>query len=138
MKANLIAYIGAALATLGLDAIWLGTMANRLYRPIIGDMMLDGFRPVPALAFYLLYVLGLVIFAIQPAFATGRWTTALSSGALFGFFAYATYDLTNQATLKNWATTLTLADMAWGTLLSALAASAGYWAATRLSEIAPS
>ena len=136
MKANLVAYLAAALAMLGLDAIWLGTMASRLYRPLLGDIMLDGFRPAPALAFYLLYVLGVVIFAVQPAFATGRWTTALAYGAMFGFFAYATYDLTNHATLKAWSPTLTIVDMAWGTALSALAATAGFLAAARLTDIA--
>jgi uncharacterized membrane protein len=117
-----------------LDSVWLTLTADRLYRPLIGELMLDGFRPAPAIAFYALYLVGIVVFAIRPAFATGRWTTALVSGALFGLFAYGTYDLTNQATLKTWSTTITLADMAWGSVLTAVAASAGYLAASRLTK----
>jgi uncharacterized membrane protein len=135
MKANpkeyLIAYGAAAVAMLGLDSIWLTLTANTLYRPLIGDLMLDGFRPAPAVAFYALYLCGIVFFAIRPALATGRWTTALASGALFGLFAYGTYDLTNQATLKIWSTTVTLADMAWGSVLTSASAIAGYLAAWR-------
>jgi uncharacterized membrane protein len=131
MKANIIAYAAAALVMLSLDAIWLTLTANSLYRPLIGALMLDGFRLVPAIAFYALYLCGVVIFAVRPAFAAGRWTTALVQGALFGLFAYATYDLTNQATLKIWSTAITLADMAWGCVLTALSASAGYFAAAR-------
>jgi uncharacterized membrane protein len=127
-----IAYAAAALAMLGLDSIWLTVTANRLYRPILGDLMLDGFRLAPAFAFYALYLVGVLVFAIRPAFASRRWTTALLNGALFGLFAYGTYDLTNQATLKVWSSTITLADMAWGATLTAIAASFGYGAAQRL------
>jgi uncharacterized membrane protein len=76
--------------------------------------------------FYLLFVLGLVFFAVRPAIASGDWKTALLQGAAFGFFCYATYDLTNQATLKTWSTVVTLADLAWGTVLSGTAATVGY------------
>jgi uncharacterized membrane protein len=134
MKAYPIAYVAAALVMLGLDSVWLTLTADRLYRPLIGELMLDGFRPAPAIAFYALYLVGIVVFAIRPAFATGRWTTALVSGALFGLVAYGVYDLTNQATLKIWSTTITLADMAWGSVLTALAASAGYLTASRLTK----
>jgi uncharacterized membrane protein len=134
MKTSIIAYIGAAVVMLALDAVWLTLTANSLYRPLIGELMLDGFRPVPAFAFYALYLCGVVIFAIRPALARGRWTTALALGALFGFFAYATYDLTNQATLKIWATAITLADMAWGSVLTALTATGGYLAAARWAK----
>jgi uncharacterized membrane protein len=135
LKAYSIGYVAAALAMLGLDSIWLTLTANSLYRPLIGELMLDGFRPAPAIAFYALYLCGVVVFAIRPAFAAGRWTIALVSGALFGLCAYGTYDLTNQATLKIWSTTVTLADMAWGSILTALSASAGYWAAARLTKL---
>jgi uncharacterized membrane protein len=127
-KVYAIAYVAAALAMLGLDSIWLTLTANTLYRPILGDLMLDGFRLAPAIAFYALYLAGVLFFAIRPALASRRWTTALLNGALFGLFAYGTYDLTNQATLKIWSTTITLADMAWGATLTAIAASVGYGA----------
>jgi uncharacterized membrane protein len=132
-KQYLVGYAAAALVMLGLDAIWLTFTANALYRPLICDLMLDGFRPAPAIVFYVLYIGGIVVFAVRPGLAAGRWTTALLSGALFGLFAYGTYDLTNQATLKIWSTTITLADMAWGSFLSALSGAAGYLAASRVT-----
>jgi uncharacterized membrane protein len=134
MKANVIAYAVAAVVMLGLDATWLTLTADSLYRPLIGALMLDGFRPGPAIAFYALYLCGVVIFAIRPAFVTGRWKTAVIHGALFGLFAYATYDLTNQATLKIWSMTITLADMAWGSFLTAASAASGYLAASRWAK----
>ena len=130
MKPYLIAYGAAALAMLCLDAVWLTLTANTLYRPLLGDIMLPGFRPAPAIMFYALYVAGVVIFAVNPGLAAGRWTSALMYGALLGFFCYATYDLTNQATLKNWSTIVTLVDMSWGTFLTACAGTAGYLAAS--------
>jgi uncharacterized membrane protein len=131
VKTYLVAYAAAAVVMLALDTIWLTLTANTLYRPLIGDLMIDGFRLAPAIAFYALYVCGNVVFAVRPALVAGRWTTALVLGALFGFFAYGTYDLTNQATLKIWSTTITLADMAWGSALTSLSAIAAYGAASR-------
>ena len=92
------------------------------------------FRPGPAILFYVLYVAGIVIFAIKPALVTGRWSSAAGKGALFGFFCYATYDLTNQATLKTWPVAVTIVDMGWGTFLTACVATAGYLAASRLGR----
>jgi uncharacterized membrane protein len=133
MNANPLAYLVgygvAAIVMLALDATWLTLMANSFYRRLIGDIMLDGFRPAPAVAFYLLYLCGVVIFAVHPAFATGKWTTAAVFGALLGLLAYATYDLTNQATLKSWSTLVTLVDMAWGCVLTAIVATLAYFAA---------
>jgi uncharacterized membrane protein len=126
MKAYLFAYLATALVFLGLDAIWLSVAVRFLYRPILGELLLDTFNLVPAAAFYLLYVAGIVTFAVSPAFVTSRPTTALVYGALFGFFAYATYDLTNQATLRGWSSLITIADIGWGTLLTAVAATLGY------------
>ena len=105
-------------------------MGDRLYRPILKDVLADSFRPAPAIVFYLAYAVGLVYFAVRPGLAAESWRTAAFNGAVFGFFAYATYDLTNQATVRNWTTTLSVADMAWGTVLSAAAAAIGF-AATR-------
>ncbi|MDE2016454.1 MAG: DUF2177 family protein, partial [Hyphomicrobiales bacterium] len=84
-----------------------------------------------AAAFNLLYVAGLVAFGVMPGLASGRWTTSLAWGAAFGLVAYGTYDLTNQATLRNWSTTLSVVDMAWGAVLSGAASVAGYFAASR-------
>lgn len=124
MKTLLVAHVATLAAFLALDAIWLSRMADVLYRPTMGDMLLDGFRLAPALIFYAVYVVGLVHFGVRPGLAGGAWTT-FGNAALFGLVAYATYDLTNQATLRNWSTTLTLADLAWGGFVSAVAASVG-------------
>ena len=121
----IVAWVAAAGAFAGLDAIWLISTNATLYRPILAPILLNGVRPVPAVLFYIVYLTGTVIIAVRPGLKSGRWTTATLMCATFGFFAYATYDLTNQATLKNWSTTLTLADLAWGAIVSALGASVG-------------
>ncbi len=132
MSRAIAAYVATAAAMLCLDAIWLSSAAEHLYRPYLGDLLADGFRPAPAVAFYMIYVFGLVALAIVPAFRDGGWRRALCCGAVLGFVAYGTYDLTNQATMKHWSTIVTVADMLWGTLLSATAAVAGYVVSTRL------
>lgn len=127
MKTYGIAYVATGLVFLAIDAIWLTVAAQRLYRPLMGDMLVDGFRLAPAVLFYLVYIAGIVVFAILPALASDRWTTATSFGSFLGLFAYATYDLTNQATLKNWPIMVTVADLCWGTFLTAVAATAGFF-----------
>jgi uncharacterized membrane protein len=118
-------YAATALTLLGLDAVWLTFMADVLYRPAIGHLMAQRFALLPALAFYVIYIAGVVVFAVAPGVAARRWTVALARGALLGLIAYATYDLTNQATLIRWPWLLTFADLAWGTFLTAVAAAAG-------------
>ena len=110
-----------------LDALWLTKVGPRLYRPEIGELLMDGWRPAPALIFYALYMLGIQIFAVAPARAAGQWQVAVPYGALFGVFCYMTYDLTNQATMKIWSTKVTLLDIAWGTFATGLAAGAAAW-----------
>lgn len=121
----LISYAATGIVFLALDAVWLGLMASRLYRPMIGGLMADDVNIPAAVLFYLLYVAGIVVFAVQPALASGRWTTALLLGGFFGLVAYGTYDLTNQATLRNWPVLITIADLIWGTALTAISATAG-------------
>ncbi len=121
-----IAYVSTMAVLLAIDAVWLTTMASRLYRRHIGDLLADAFNPVPAVLFYLIYAVGIVVFAIVPALGSGRWVTALIHGALLGFVAYAAYDLTNHATLRGWPVVITVIDMCWGTLLTAVAAAAGF------------
>ncbi|MDR6431934.1 DUF2177 family protein [Brucella pseudogrignonensis] len=133
MKDYLIAYVATGVAFLAIDAVWLSNMANVIYRPVMGDMMMSGFRLAPAIVFYLIFVFGLVFFAVKPGLLASSGMVTLVNGALLGFIAYATYDLTNQATLKNWSWTLTIADMIWGTVLSAASAYVGYWVASRIS-----
>jgi len=122
-----VAYASVALTFMVLDAIWLSTMGALLYRPILGPILAENVRVVPAVIFYAVFVAGIIFFCVLPALESGRWTTALLNGAVFGFLAYATYDLTNHATLSVWDTRITLADMAWGTFVSGVASVAGYF-----------
>jgi uncharacterized membrane protein len=127
MKTHLLSYFVTLIVLVGLDFVWLGRMGDAVYRPIMGDMALSGFRIAPAVVFYLLFVAGVVYFAVAPALAGGGAGAAALNGAVFGLCAYATYDLTNQATLKNWSTLLSVLDMGWGTLLTAISATAAYY-----------
>jgi uncharacterized membrane protein len=123
-RRSAVAYAATLLAFLLLDAVWLTTMAERLYRPAIGHLMQAGFAWEPALLFYALYILGLVVFGVGAGLERGRPAVAAGRCALFGLIAYATYDLTNQATLEGWPWTVTLADLAWGTVASGIAGAA--------------
>lgn len=131
---NIAAYGFALVVFFLADMAWLGTMAPRLYRPTLGDIMLSGVNLAPAILFYLLYPIGLVIFAILPALKNESVATAAAYGALFGLFTYATYDLSNQATLRNWSASLTLVDIGWGTLLGSCSASLAYWLTARFTS----
>ncbi len=123
------AYLGAGLTFAAIDFVWLTTMTNRLYRPVIGPIMADKPDMKAAVAFYLISIAGTVFLAIAPALKEGNWTRAAINGAVLGFVAYATYDLTNQATLAVWQTKLTIIDLIWGTTLTTLSATGGYFAA---------
>lgn len=125
-------YLTALIVFLFADMIWLGNMSGRLYRPTLGDVLLSDVSMPPAIFFYLFYPVGLAIFAILPALRSGNMVTALLFGVLFGLFTYGTYDLTNQATVRNWTTSLTLIDMAWGGFLGGLTATSTYWIVSRL------
>lgn len=129
----LTAYLSTFVTFVACDMAWLGTMASRVYRPTLRDIMLVDINLPAGIAFYLIYPVGLVIFAVMPALKSGSLAQAVISGALFGFFTYMTYDLTNQATLRNWTTQLTLIDVGWGTLLGAIAAAAGFWATAKFA-----
>jgi uncharacterized membrane protein len=129
MRAYGVAWIATAVVFLGLDAVWLSFSASRLYRPMLGGLLRDGFLLAPAALFYLIYTVGIVVFAISPEFASGRWVAVGLRGAFLGLFGYAVYDLTNQATLRDWPLAVTVADLVWGALLTAVAAVAGLLAA---------
>ena len=132
----IVAYIAAAVAFGGLDALWLRWAGPNLYRPALGDLLAPSFRAAPAIAFYALYIAALVWFAVRAGHSgeigAGGTGMALLNGALLGAICYATYDLTNQATMKVWPVHITLIDIAWGAFASAVAAGVGCWAATRL------
>ena len=132
-----LAYAATLVVFGSLDAVWLSATYERLYRPAIGHLMRDDFAVVPAALFYALYILGVVVFAVLPGLAVGRAAAAAARGALFGLIAYATYDLTNQATLRDWPWGVTLADLGWGTFASAVAAglacrATSAWRGTRM------
>jgi uncharacterized membrane protein len=124
----IIGYIATGVAFAVIDSFWLRTMYTRLYQPEIGELLVKGgFRMGPAVVFYALYILGMMIFAVGPALQSGKWQTALLWGAMLGFFCYMTYDLTNYATLKVWSTKITVLDIIWGTVLTGSASVVGYW-----------
>lgn len=129
-----LAYVCVLVIFAVIDTLWLGSMAGKVYRPLIGEVLADQFRIAPAIAFYALYAAGLTLFAVLPGLREGGWKTALLWGALFGLFAYGTYDLTNYATLKSWGLKITLIDMAWGMVVSGTSAALACAAVTFLKR----
>jgi len=116
---------------IALDLLWLGVVARGFYFKQLGPLMKTDINWTAAAAFYFIFIAGLVFFVIAPAVAKGSWTQALVFGALFGFIAYATYDLTNLATLKDWPLLLSLVDMVWGAVIAASVSTATYIVATK-------
>lgn len=117
-----------------MDFVWLSTAVPRVYQPAIGEIMAGKVRMAPAALFYLTYVAGVVFFVLAPTAASGDWKQAALRGAALGLVAYATYDLTNQATLSVWPTRLTLIDMAWGTVATAVASALTVLIAHRVAK----
>ena len=113
------------------DAVWLGTMTARLYRPALGDLIVEQVRYVPAALFYFGFPLGVLHFAVMPALRDGNAGAALVTGALIGLLAYATSDLTNYATLRPWTLTITLADIVYGTVVVGFCSWVAYEAVRR-------
>jgi len=124
MNRTLAAYAATAVALLVIDMVWLGVIAKPLYQQGIGHLMAPQPRLWAAALFYLLYPGGLVLFAVLPN-SRAEWPQTALMGAAFGLFAYATYDLTNLATLRDWPLGLSLIDTLWGAAVSAVASSAG-------------
>ena len=115
-----------------LDFVWLGIVAKKLYYDEMGKLLLDKPNMVPALIFYVIYVIGVVVFVINPALEKGSWLHALGFGALFGLVAYATYDLTNLSTMKDFSSKIVLIDLMWGTAFTAVVAVGTYFIVTNL------
>ena len=128
------AYLGAGLTFAAIDFVWLTTMTNRLYKPVIGPIMADKPDMKAAVAFYLISIAGTVFLAIAPALKEGNWTRAAINGAALGFVAYATYDLTNLATLRDWPVLVTVVDITWGTVLGTLVSGGAYLIGTWLGR----
>jgi uncharacterized membrane protein len=125
MPTPIIAYIATVIVFFAIDFVWLGFVAKDLYQNQIGFLLKDQFNMPVAAGFYFMYVIGIVYFAVNPALQVGDWKLALLNGALFGFFAYATYDLTNLATLKDWPVKVVLVDIAWGAFITGVSATGG-------------
>lgn len=124
--AYLIAYVVVLIVFGAIDACWLTFMGPHVYRPTLGDILAPGVRIGPAIAFYLCYPIGVVVFGVLPGLRAESVTSAFLLAVLFGAVAYGTYDLTNYATLRNWTLQITLLDIVYGALLSGVAAIAAY------------
>ncbi|MGA2548571.1 MAG: DUF2177 family protein [Burkholderiaceae bacterium] len=133
MKVWVLAYVTTLVVYLALDATWLGLVAKQFYQSEIGNLMAAEPNLVAAAAFYLSYVVGVVVFVVRPALTRRSATRAILAGALFGLLAYGTYDLTNLATLKGWTVTMTVVDMSWGLFATAFSAGVAYAVARRLA-----
>jgi len=130
----LIAYAAALACFLSLDACWLSLMNTRLYKPALEKLVSSSVDWPAAASFYAVYLTGLVVFAVRPALKALEPGLAARLGSFFGFVAYATYDLTNQATLANWPWTVTAADLAWGTVVSGASSWASAWVAVQRAD----
>jgi len=115
-----------------IDLVWLGVVAKNFYRQHIGHLLGPDVNWAAAVLFYLIYIAGIVFFAIKPALEAGGATRALAHGAVLGFIAYATYDLTNQATMRDWPALVTVIDLAWGTILTGTVAFLSYQVSSRV------
>lgn len=115
-----------------IDMVWLGLVAKNFYAKQIGFLMTPNVNWTAAISFYLLFIVGLVLFVISPALQQKSLMHVVLYGALFGLITYATYDLTNLATIKNWPLLLTIVDLAWGIVLSASVSTAAYLIASKI------
>ena len=133
MMTYLIAYISTLIAFFALDMLWLGLIARKFYANQLGSLMADTPNWLVAVVFYAMYIVGIVFFAIRPAIEAEQVLKATLYGALFGFFCYATYDLTNLATLRDWPTKMVFVDILWGIILTGSCATVGAWATLKFA-----
>ena len=121
MKTLIVSYVVVLVVLAILDALWLGVVSRDFYKARIGQLLLD--KPIwsVAILFYLVHAAGIAVFAVPAAINAGTWPSALLYGALFGFFVYAAYDLTNLATLRGWSMAVSAVDLAWGATVTAAA-----------------
>lgn len=126
-KSLFINYLLTTIVFLIIDLVWLGLIAKNLYQKYLGSFLSDTVNWPVAIIFYLIYVVGISIFAIYPSVDKNSALRAVLLGALFGFFAYATYDLTNLATLKDWPLPIVIIDIVWGAILTAMVSLSGFY-----------
>lgn len=130
---NFKLYLIALPVFFAIDMFWLGVVAKNFYKQQIGFLMTPNINWTAAIIFYLIFILGLVLFVVSPALAKDSIQYAIVFGALFGFITYATYDLTNLATLKDWPLTITIVDMIWGSVLASSVSTVTYYIATKIN-----
>lgn len=128
MKRFLIAYAASGALFVAIDVLWLALVMSKMFKAEMPQLILEQPKLVPAVIFYALYPIGIAVFGVLPTTAAQDWVRAAAMSALFGLLAYATYELTNLATLKGWSAQIALMDIAWGTALSGIAGAAGYFA----------
>lgn len=123
----IISYLLTTIVFFAVDMAWLGFIAKDLYKKYLGSFLSDKVNWPAAIIFYLLFIIGIFYFAILPAVEKKSLAKAIISGALFGFFTYATYDLTNLATLKDWPLPIVFIDIIWGAVLTGIVSTAGFY-----------
>lgn len=122
----ILSYLATTVVFFAIDMLWLGFLAKDMYRKYLGNFLSDEVNWTAAIIFYLIFIVGIFIFAILPAVEKQSLLTAVIYGALFGFFTYATYDLTNLATMKDWPLNIVFIDIIWGAVLTASVSAAGF------------
>ena len=127
IKSIVIGYLLTFIVFLMVDMLWLGVFAKNMYQKYIGNFLNEDVNWTAALIFYFIYVIGISVFAIYPSVNKGSVYNAILMGALFGFFAYATYDLTNLATLRGWPLPVVIIDIIWGSVLSSVVSLSGFY-----------
>lgn len=126
MIQNFKVYSIALIVFFAIDIVWLALVAKNLYQTHIGFLLKENTNWTAAILFYALFIGGLVFFVINPAISKNSWSYALLAGGFFGMVTYATYDMTNLATMKNWPVMITVVDILWGTILNSITAVASY------------
>jgi uncharacterized membrane protein len=132
MKQYILIYFASAIGFFALDMLWLGLIAKNFYRQKLGFIFTGEVDWKAAALFYTLYFAGLLYFGILPGLKDCNWTTVLLNSALFGFFCYATYDLTNKATILQWPWIVVGVDLIWGLIVTSFGGLVGFWAAKLL------
>jgi uncharacterized membrane protein len=135
MLSYVIAYLATAAVFLSVDLLWLSRMMS-FYKAGLGDLLTDRPNIVAAVTFYVIYIIGAVVFAVMPSARSGSWTSAALLGGLLGLVAFATYDLTNLSTLRRWSVLVAVVDIGWGIFVTALSSMAGYAAISTLARSA--
>lgn len=130
MSDFIIRFATAGVLLAVIDSIWLSLVANKFYRDQLGGLLMEKPNLIPAILFYVIFLIGLVVFVLNPALLAQNWKLALGLGALLGFVAYATYDLTNASTLKGFPAKLVIVDLVWGTVLTSSVSVAAYFILT--------